>query len=330
MKPVNLLVLIHGMTTESTRLSHKQEYDTLYEGIVKARGSLKNDLAGQIRVEWGHRTGPAPAVRPDERIADAEVFLHDRIAYRNVLADKDSGNHTLSFPNEIFSKLVTRFVTDPIKEKVLLFGVTDVFYYCSADGESAVRRAVYGQVLQQLEAYRESTEVRLHVVAHSLGVTVSHDFLYGLFAPDNAWSDGTPDYLKDPDVREEDKVLYAYWRGRAQANPRTLQSASFSTSAGQLPLMMMRKQSLVDRLARNETLNPSVIGIPAGGSPKWKMFYDVDDVLAFPARRLYEPTTAIEEYQVDTGWRPDLNHSLYWSNDYVLTQTADLIHSNLR
>jgi hypothetical protein len=39
------------------------------------------------------------------------------------------------------------------------------------------------------------------------------------------------------------------------------------------------------------------------------MFYDVDDVLAFPARRLYDPVPTIAEFQVDSDWRPDLAHS---------------------
>jgi hypothetical protein len=96
-----------------------------------------------------------------------------------------------------------------------------------------------------------------------------------------------------------------------------------------LPLMMMRKQKLVDRLADGGRLDPQVLGVPLAGPVKWKLFYDVDDILAFPARGLYERSTTIEEFQVDTNWRPDLSHGAYWTNATVLREMVDLIRSNL-
>src|SRR5262249_7003794 len=121
----------------------------------------------------------------------------------------------------------------------------------------------------------------------------------------------------------------AFWRGRAHADPRTLSLGSKSSTAGQLPLMMMRKQKLVDRLAGGQRLDPSVIGLPAAGAVKWRMFYAVGDILCCPARRLFDPNAGIEESQVDTNWRPDLSHSDYWTNGTVLTQVSRLLVNNL-
>ena len=48
------------------------------------------------------------------------------------------------------------------------------------DLEVAVREAVFSQVFEKLEASQDG-EIHLHIVAHSLGVTIAHDFLYALF-----------------------------------------------------------------------------------------------------------------------------------------------------
>jgi hypothetical protein len=69
-----------------------------------------------------------------------------------------------------------REVLNTIRESLVLPGLGDAIYYCSTDGEAAVRRAVYGKVLAKIRPY-EGASVYLHVVGHSLGATVSFDFL---------------------------------------------------------------------------------------------------------------------------------------------------------
>ena len=53
------------------------------------------------------------------------------------------------------------------------FGVTDVFYYVSPEGEDHVRATVYHQVLSQLADYKDHPDVHLHLIGHSLGVTLT-------------------------------------------------------------------------------------------------------------------------------------------------------------
>ena len=325
----NILVLIHGMTTGTAAGNHQADYDSLWNGLRQQQPALQNAFAAQLRVEWGHRPpNVAPQdLREDQKIMDAENTIHAKVSYEEVKKDNSPQNHLLGSGSEIFSKLVTRRVTDPIKETVLLLGATDVFYYCAPDGEAAIRFAVYSQVLQGLEAYRGVADVRLHIIGHSLGVTVAHDFLFGLFAPDDALTGGVPGFLANTQATDADKERYAHWRGQAQLGQ--LRLGSFTTTAGQLPLTLMRKQTLVNRLAAGNTIDPTVLGIPVTGPVKWRMFYDVDDVLGFPARRLYDPMPTIEEFQVDTDGRPDLAHSKYWTNSTVLQKIAELLEGNL-
>ena len=57
----------------------------------------------------------------------------------------------------------------------------DIIYYSSKDGEREEHRSVYGQVLEKLEPYYEREDARLYLIGYSLGVTLTHDFLFGLF-----------------------------------------------------------------------------------------------------------------------------------------------------
>ena len=154
--------------------------------------------------------------------------------------------------------------------------------------------------------------------------------MFGLFASDRHFSGGVPGFVRE---NQDDVSLqpfleaYTFWRERRAAGDLVL--GSMSSTGGQLPLMMMRKQTLVERLARGTRLDAGVIGIAPGDGLKWKLFYDADDALGFPARRMFEPQAAIQEYEVDTHWRPDLAHSLYWNNETVQREMADLIVQNL-
>jgi hypothetical protein len=331
MPSTDVLVMVHGMTLSTQRFDHNQEYDSLWGALVKQESSLGTAFATRVGVEWGHEplVDPPTGPRKDQRITAAENFIHDETIYANVKSDPSPQNRVLSAGAELFSKFVTRHLTDPIKETVLLLGVTDVFYYCAPDGEDAVRATVYSQVLDALEPFRTAPDVRLHVIGHSLGVTVAHDFLIGLIAPDSDLTGGQPGFMANPQASDPHKEQYDFWRSRAQPPLRTLTLGSKASTAGQLPLTVMRKQKLVDQLAVGKRLDPSVIGVPAAGPVKWKMFYDVDDILGFPARRLYDPLPTIAEYQVDTDWRPDLAHSEYWEDSDVIREIASLLKSNL-
>ena len=105
---------------------------------------------------------------------------------------------------------------------------------------------------------------------------------------------------------------------------------SLASVASQLPIFVMRKQELVDRLFNERRLDPSVIGIKAAERIRWKNFYDIDDVLGFPTRRLYEPNAAIKEFQIDCGDQPGSAHTEYWENDTVIRETANLFDDNCR
>ena len=337
---VNVLVMLHGITVEPEPRDHRAAYDALWAALRRRQPRLSAALVTPLGLEWGHEPPGSPnELRPDQLLTRAENFINEQTSYASLKTDPSPYNHMLTPKDDLgelrVGALASRwllrpYLLTPFKEKVMVRGFTDVLYYCSPDGETAIRRAVYSQFLNGLAPYRNAAQVRLHVVAQSLGVTVAFDFLFGLFAPDSHFPGGVPGFVRE---HRDDVVLqpfleaYTFWRERRAAGGLVL--GSVSSTGGQLPLMMMRKQTLVERLARGERLDASVIGVAPGDALKWKLFYDADDALGFPARRVFEPQAAIQEYEVDTHWRPDLAHSLYWKNEVVQREIADLIAQNL-
>ncbi len=349
-KPVNLLVMVHGMSPEPQPVAPDGLYEGLWRSLLAENPELEQQFPhGYIGVSWGHELPQEPMpqlieLRPDECLTRAQNFINERTSYEKIKAanasDPNNPNNQLlgvssrrgiDFP---WFTPVVRNLVGRLREEMLIRGVGDAIYYGSRDGEFHIRRAVYGQVLGQLDRFVDEPEVRLHLVGHSLGVTVTHDFLYGLFAPDHR-----PGYCQQGD--DADATRFERWRMKAQTGE--LQLGSLTSLASQLPLFFMRKQVLVDQLAAGELLRADAIGLrPVGlggavagldgkseaGSVQWQLFYDVDDLLAFGTRRLYDQQDGIREVQVDTGDSPLGAHTGYWSHPEVVQGTAALLAAN--
>ena len=323
--PVNVFVMIHGIVPVREPADHQREYAAFWQGLCSVRPELA-EFAPPIGVEWGH---PLPnssgELRADERLGAAQKQIASRVEYRAVRAQSEPLEevipHSRLHPP---SALLTRILTDPIKEQIALLGLSDVVYYCSEEGERAVRRAVYGKVLEALEPYRDAPELRLHVFGHSLGVTVAFDFLFGLFAPSELWAARTPDFARDPGVPAPLRDQYLHWRSRALEQRLVL--GSKSSAASQLPLLLLRKQRLVDALTvPGARVDASVIGIRPDAGTQWLLFYDVDDVLGFPTRPLFAPERALREIEVRTGLEPLSAHLGYFRNVRVQDEVANLL-----
>ncbi|MDB4986239.1 MAG: hypothetical protein JWN04_1417, partial [Myxococcaceae bacterium] len=212
--------------------------------------------------------------------------------------------------------LALRWALRRIREQLVQFGLADAVYYASEEGEFDVRNNVYSQILSALREYLDAPDVRLHLVTHSLGVTVGHDFLYGLFGSTS------PDFLdqaRDP----QDAADYLTWRRKV--GDGELRVGSLTTMASQLPLFGLRKRSLVQRLAAGQTLQTGDIGIGLDDKVRWLVVYDVDDVLGFATRELYGNHPSIRQVQVDSGDDPITAHVGYWREPQTIHEAADLI-----
>ena len=161
----NILILVHGMIPDPKPGDHKVIYKALRTRLDHEQPQLREKIDAQIDIEWGHQPEAVPpgGFRPDQRITAAENYIHQQVSFDNVSADHSADNHLLTGLADLaeLPGVATRKITTPIKETILLLGVTDVFYYCSPDGEQAIRNAVYGQLLTGLQPFRNDDQVRL-------------------------------------------------------------------------------------------------------------------------------------------------------------------------
>jgi hypothetical protein len=329
---INVLVMIHGISPQSVPTSYAAEYAAFWKSLTEAEPQLLSLFKSPpIEVEWGNELPGQEALaidklRADHRLTRAQNFVNQQAAYDNLVRDPHPNNRPMSlfrtgnadFP--WFTPLA-RFAIAQLREQLITRGLGDVLYYTSRDGETRIRRAVYGQVLGQLDPYLNEPDVRIHLIGQSLGVTLSHDFLYGLFAPGHE-----PGFCNQGEQEDVDRFMK--WREKAQNDE--LKLGSLISTASQLSVLTMRKQEMVDVLAKNQHLKVSDIGIKTSDRIKWKLFYDVDDVLAFGTRRLYDAVDAIQEIQVDTGDNPVTVHIQYWQNKTVIRETANLLLENAK
>lgn len=335
MPPVDVLVMIHGMVPEPEPSSPFEAYTTFWRRLTEHRPELANRITTRIGVQWGHKLPSNPATwrgdalawgyseretgaspRSDEKLTDAQRTLNRRVNYEEVQKRPSPNNLLLGPLEDIGWPIIRSKIFVGLREGIILRGFGDVIYYCSPDGERIVRNVVYRQILSQLIAHERASDVRLHVCAHSLGVTLAHDFLFGLFAKGH-----NPDFFREG--ADDAADLYKLWRGKADRGEVRL--GSFSSSASQLPIFAMRKQEMVNILSRDGHFDPASIGVKSSNQVQWVNFYDVDDMLGFPSRELYAPNHAIREVQVNSGSNPGDAHSRYWETQRVIHETADLI-----
>lgn len=338
MAAVNILILIHGMRPETEASSPFPAYEEFWKAMVRERSRLAEVVTKRIGAQWGHVMpaeltpvdfawgfrGPSLAegkLREDEKLTRAEDTVKNLVAYDELKKISDPNNQLLKSLGALFSVPIFHGIATKFREGMVLTGIGDVVYYCSEEGEKRVRAVIYEQILRGLDEFLDTSEVRLHMFSHSMGTIITHDFLFGLFARDH-----TPDFIKDKQGEESAWKRYERWRLKAQKGE--LKLGSLANAASQIPLFIMRKQSLVERFYLGERLDSSMIGIVSSDRVQWKIFYDADDFLGFSTRRLYEPSAAIKDIEVDCGFHPQSAHTGYWSNKTVVRETADLILEN--
>ena len=304
-QPINVLAMIHGMIPDAGPSSPYPTYNEFWNALCGSQPSLRGLISDRVYVQWGHDLpGLLPAdLRPDQKLGPAQRFAGGVVSYTEVKTAPSRYNVIRGDFNSIV--IPRSWGVQPLREGIVLRGLGDVMYYCSPEGERQVRRVVYEQILIALNPFVDAEEVRLHLFGHSLGVALTHDFLYGLFAPEHE-----PDFVRDQQGSDEAVRLFVLWRQKAK--DKKLRLGSLASAASQLPLFAMRKQKLVDKLAAQELLEPRVIGIEERGRVQWKIFYDVDDIFAFATRNLYKPSTAIMDIQVDCADWPPAAHTAYY------------------
>ena len=343
-KTINVLFFVHGLMINDPPSEEAKPYDSMWEP-VKQMYNLSERIDGIVKVNWGQYLEEIAEPRLDEKINQAQKFIADQINYDRLRQNPSYNNIILTgMEMDTTWQPWWRLLVKPLRETLLLRGFGDAVYYVGEEGKIAIQLAVYRQVLQELEQYRQQIEadlenaeinikVRLHAIGTSLGSTIINDFLHGLFAQTGYRIQIHPEQDKEPkiitsDVLEAEKQQtverYQFWRESARKN--RLEVGSIVTMASQLPLLLLRSQRVVDTFANNKTLPADEIGITRDTTEIiWKIFYDIDDMLAFPVRPLFGDYPGIQDIQVDVGDGVQA-HTSYWKNDKIHAQVAELLN----
>jgi hypothetical protein len=310
----HVLVLIHGITPEQDP-QPREQYAQLIAAIEAAGLPVEQPIC---QVSWGVPNADGSLGSGDQYLSPAEKFVGSLVADK-ALKDVDRAGVDWGIPG-------LRWGIREVRESVVLYGLADAIYYAAPEGEKLVRDAVFEQVFSKLEQGQDDV-VQLHIVSHSLGVAIAHDFLYALFgAKDPSYP--APDQGGQIELRDENRRLQDKWRALAEQG--RLKLGSFVSYASQLPLFVMRKQALVKQLAERKKLDPSVIGIDkARPHAQWAIFYDSDELLGFASRALYEDTPAIIDINVNSGVDPYHAHVGYWRKPAIIQQTIALLRDNM-
>lgn len=333
-KTINVLLFVHGVIPHNFNFSETKLYDLLWEP-VKKQHKLSERIDDIISVNWGHYLENTDEARLDERLIRAEEFIIKQLNFR-----EKSPNITHNYSLQPW----WRSLVHPLQNLVLSQGIGATIYYSGIEGKTALQLAAYHQIFEFLEKYRHQLEkdlfrkevtvkIRLHTISSGLGANIVNDFLHDLFSQTGERIKNHPEQAKEPTIvsshilteeKQETVERYLFWRVAAQKEH--LELGSIVSMASQLPILLLSSQRVVNTFANQETLSVDEIGIPEQSKEViWKVFYDIDDVSAFPISPLFGNHPAIEDIAIEMNNNYS-NYPNYWVNQVVHTQVAELLN----
>lgn len=318
-----LLFYLHGILSspgkeEPGHTRTAREFHALLTQQLRQMGKEGLSLAARLQpivLHWGHRAaGLKP--RPDSRLSEAEAFLSARTDLRRHRQRVDRGL-PLGATWLLRKKLVT-----PLRGTIIE-GLGDLIYYTSPEGESAIRLTLYEQLFAHLFSRGDKAPnepISFSIVSHSAGAVIAFDLLFGLFAqPKHLGGGAHPDHALDRVGGKRVASRLRMFRGLAKRGKVRLNS--FVTMGSLLPIFFLRRQRLLDQLAKGGLLQAEAIGLKGQG--RWLNAWDEDDPAAFPVKGLFrDPENRIQDLQVDTADLIPAAHSNYWRNADLLRAVA--------
>jgi len=181
----------------------------------------------------------------------------------------------------------------------MTFFLGDVVAYVS-DNDNNIRRTVWSQMQSLL-----AKNAPYSIVAHSLGSVIAFDYIFNLF---------DRGILFRPLTASPEEV-------------ETLKNgfASLFTMGSPGALFMLRQGKLWDPQVGGDHF--AKIKNPLPASSRWLNFWDKEDIIAYPAERLFRRNPEnqqkpLEDVEVQTGNLVVNSHLGYWSNAEVARRIA--------
>ena len=302
-----IIIFVHGVSSDQLGRRHDPEYNALYEGVSSAASRSSPWRTAEVcRVEWGWNH-------------EAQAEPHGEQAL--TLAQSVLGERLLGVINDAYDPTINpgRYVVNAFRP-LLVYGFSDMFYYVSSDGKAAVRGALAEQIVRFMESGRGDPRepISLTLIGHSAGSVIAFDFCYYLFAQEDRR------FVKDP-VRglynEEIKRL------RDLALEGRLRIRRLVTFGSPIAMLACRNDTVVQLFAEGERINPAWYGLTQNPAlfgplklrgPRWLNVWDKDDPIAFPVEPLMDnQSRAVSDIYINVSSNIAEAHNLYWSNHEV-------------
>lgn len=170
-------------------MSHEKDFKALRLGISRfIRGEDRQkawDQANHCYTEWGweYQESDAQNLGASHRLADAQKELGQRV----IQAIGDSYRVTL-IPLMWFRRLA-------------LYGLSDVFYCVSSDGQHSIRARLYDQIANRLSSLLDdaNAQISLTLIGHSAGSVIALDLMSYLFTDDDLFMGGLKEQARGLD-----------------------------------------------------------------------------------------------------------------------------------
>lgn len=287
-------IFIHGISPNRDPATCKKEYHELLSRVNKKlklynKSGFSRDA---IFITWGVPVVPAQSTGMDNYLAAAEREIRDKV--KHVMGGAYGSGLTWFYSG--------------IRD-MIFYGVTDLFYYVSADGERTLRSHVFNYIAQQIQELDLDGKNRfsLTLFGHSAGSVISHDLLFHLFSQKHHTRSNEGDVF---DSMNELRKLIA--RGR-------LRIRRLYTFGSPISPLILRADSLVKRFLDKKLLEPVDIGFGAAdelSNPRWVNFWTRHDLASYPVSFLYtNPNGEILDQEVPSGFNPSSAHTGYWKQD---------------
>jgi hypothetical protein len=290
---IEIPVFIHGVSPNRNPASGKQQYHQLFSRVNEKMKQYpeKKFSKEKIFITWGVPTDPPQSIGTDQYLAEVERKIQAKV--------KDRMGSAYSNPFGL-----TGYVRD-----LLFFGISDLFYYVSGDGELDLREHVFSYISKTIQKLDKDADAHfsMTIFGHSAGSVIAHDFLYHLF------SDKKHESEKGTAYRDEIDVL------RKMVDQGRLRVRRLYTFGSPISLLVLRATALVNRFRSGELFVPQDIGfekLEELNGPRWVNFWSRHDLASYPVEFLYSNADGlIEDREVSSSLSPSSAHTGYWTSD---------------
>jgi len=299
---VEIPIFIHGISPDKDPGTGEEEYLQLL-GLVNEKMKAhpgKGFSDEKIFVTWGVPTGQSRAKGTDQYLAEVERKIQAKV--------KEAMGSAYTNPFGL-----TGHVRD-----LLFFGMSDLTYYISADGERDLRNHVFTYIskkIRQLDK-RNGDYFSLTIFGHSAGSVIAHDLLFHLFTARARRNEAEA----DADYCEEIEVL------RGMIEQGRLRVRRLYTFGSPISLLILRASSLVNKIRAGELFQPRAIGFKNDdllGAPRWVNFWTRHDLISYPVSFLYENEDGlIKDHHISSPISPISAHTAYWTSDEMTEYVA--------